>query len=55
MIPKKLDRKTGIIPSRSLVSPLLKATSSTPTPVPVSEEPWRNKKAKGKNRGRRKK
>jgi hypothetical protein len=54
MTPKKANRKTETLARATLASHLLRGALS-PTPLPVSEEPWRNQKAKGKNRGKRKK
>ena len=42
-------------PHLSLASRLLGAAFRSAIPVPLSEEPWRNRKPKGKNRGKRRK
>jgi hypothetical protein len=41
--------------SLSLASRLLGGALRATLPVTLSEEPWRNKKRKGKNRGKRQK
>jgi hypothetical protein len=51
MISKKLDGKHTARSRRSLASPLLVRTVCGTTRAPLLEEPWRNKKSKGKNRG----
>jgi len=51
MISKKLDGKQTIHSRRALASPLLVRTVRGATQAPPLEEPWRNKKSKGKNRG----
>lgn len=55
MVTKKPDRKKVARARQSLVSPLLAGVLRNTTPVLVSEEPWRNKNPKGKNKGKRKK
>jgi hypothetical protein len=55
MSPKATDRRSGIRSRRSLVSPLLEEALRGTQQVGSVEEPWRNRKAKGKNKGKRKK
>jgi hypothetical protein len=53
MANKKADGEKVARPRLSLASRLLGATFRTNLQVPLSEEPWRNRKPKGKNRGKR--
>lgn len=54
MVPKKPDHKKVTRSRLALVSPLLEAALRDTMPVSSTEEPWRNQKPKGKNRGKRK-
>jgi hypothetical protein len=53
MTNKKSDGEKAARPRLSLASRLLGATFRTNLQVPLSEEPWRNRKPKGKNKGKR--
>jgi hypothetical protein len=55
MVPKTADRRSVIRSRRSLVSPLLEGALRGTQQVASVEEPWRDRKAKGKNRGKRQK
>jgi hypothetical protein len=53
MTHKKPDSKQMARPRLSLASRLLGTALRGTRQVPPPEEPWRNKKPKGKNKGRR--
>ncbi len=54
MVPKKPDRKPMSRGRLSLVSPLLEGALRDTPQLPSGQEPWRNRKVNGKNRGKRK-
>jgi hypothetical protein len=55
MIHKKVDDAELARPRLSLASRLLGGAVRATLPVPTPQEPWRQKKAKGKHRGKRQK
>jgi hypothetical protein len=54
MTHKKPDGRQLAHPRLSLASRLLGGAVRATLPAPSPQEPWRNKKPKGKNRGKRK-
>jgi hypothetical protein len=55
MAPKKPERNKAAYARSSLVSRSLGGILRDTTRPPLPEEPWRNQKPMGKNRGKRKK
>lgn len=51
MTSKKPDRKPTARPRPTLASALLVSTVRGATRTPLPDEPWRNKKSKGKSSG----